>query len=150
VAGTPDVNVEYTAWLAPTCVDNTAATAYLTTAVPQLATTMLWSWNIRIPPGHAGVTGIALMDSGSFILPLGAPGAAWFIGDDDDLTFPYQKQVGSNVVVAYYNTSTQYTHGWQLRWVYTPMSALVTESPPIVTPDLSELAPAIEATTGGS
>lgn len=149
MAGLPDVNVEYTAWLAPSCVVNTAATSYLTTSVPALATTLLWSWNVRIPPGHAGVTGIALVDSGNFILPYANPGPAWLIGDDDDLTFPYLKQLGSNVVVAYYNTSTLYTHGWQLRFVYTPLSDLTESSDPIVVPNLSGVAQSIEATTGG-
>ena len=149
MAGLPDVNVEYTAWLAPSCVDNTAAASYLTTAVPVLATTFLWSWNIRIPPGHAGVTGIALLDSGQFILPYANPGPAWLIGNDDDLTFPYLKELGSSVKVAYYNTSTLYTHGWQLRFVYTPMTDLTTNSDVIVTPNLAGIAQDIEATTGG-
>lgn len=150
MAGLPDVNVEYTAWLAPSCVVNTAATSYLTASVPALATTFLWSWNIRIPPGHAGVTGIALQDSGQFILPFANPGPAWLIGDDDDLTFPYLKELGSSVQVAYYNTSTLYTHGWQLRFVYTPMTDLTTNSDVIVTPNLAGIAQDIEATTGGS
>lgn len=147
MAGTPDVNTEYVAWLAPTCVDNTAATAYLTTPVPTLATTFLWSWNVRIPPGHAGVTGIALIDSGSFIIPYANPGPAWLIGDDDNLTFPYGKQLGSNVKVGYYNTSTQYTHGWQLRFVFTPMSDLSETADVIVTPSLALLAQDIEQST---
>jgi hypothetical protein len=149
VAGLPDANVEYTAWLAPSCVKNTAAASYLTTGVPALATTFLWEWNLRIPPGHAGVTGIALVDSNQFILPYANPGPAWFIGDDDDLTFPYGKQLGSNVVVAYYNTSTTYTHGWQCRFVFTPMADLTESSDVIVTPNLAGLAQDIEATTGG-
>jgi hypothetical protein len=150
VAGTPDVNIEYTAWLAPTCSDNTAVTSYKTTTVPVLATTFLWQWNVRIPPGHAGVTGIALIDSGSFIIPFQNPGAGWLIGDDDDLWFPYGKQLGSTVSVAYYNTSTQYTHGWQLRFIYTPMSDLTEGGDVIVTPNLAGLAQDIEATTGGT
>lgn len=150
MAGLPEPNVEYTAWLAPTCPLGTAATAYVTTAMPVLNMTMLWSWNVRIPPGHSGVTGIALVDSGSFILPFANPGPAWLIGDDDDLTFPYGKQLGAHVSVAYYNTSTLFQHGWQLRFVYTPMSDLTTNSDVIVTPDLAGLAADIEQTTGGS
>lgn len=147
MAGTPDVNTEYTAWAAPTCAENVAATAYQTLDLPVLDQTFLWEVNIRIPPGHAGYTGIAVVDSGSFILPYSAGSAAWFIGDDDDLTFPYGKQLGATVQLAYYNTSTDYSHGWQVRLVYTPMSILVTEGDVIVTPDVADWAQAIEATT---
>jgi hypothetical protein len=150
MAGTPDTNIEYTAWLAPSCPDGTAATAYKTTAVPVLATTLLWKWNVRIPPGHGGVTGIALVDGGSFIIPYANPGPGWLIGDDDDLTFPYGKQLGSTVSVAYYNTSTLYTHGWQCRFIFTPLSALTVTNDVIVTPNLAGLAQDIEATTGGT
>jgi hypothetical protein len=150
VAGTPDVNTEYTAWAAPTCPENTAATAYQTLSLPVLDLTFLWEVNFRIPPGHAGYTGIALIDSGQFILPYSAAGPAWFIGDDDDLTFPYGKQLGATVELAYYNTSTDYSHGWQVRLVYTPMSALVTSGSGEITIDPAAWASAIEATTGGS
>lgn len=149
MAGTPDVNTEYTAWAAPVCPENVAATAYQALDLPVLDTTFLWEVNIRIPPGHAGYTGIALVDSGSFILPFAAAGPAWFIGDDDDLTFPYGKQLGATVQLAFYNTSTDYSHGWQVRLVYTPMSDLTTEGDVIVTPDVADWAQAIESTTGG-
>lgn len=149
MAGLPDANVEYTAWLSPTGSQGTAASAYQTTSVPVLNMTFLWSWNVRIPPGHAGVTGIALIDSGQFILPFANPGPAWLIGDNDNLTFPYQKELGSSVSVAYYNTSTQFDHSWQLRFIYTPMTDLTTNSDVIVTPNLAGLAADIEQTTGG-
>ena len=63
---------------------------------------------------------------------------AWLIGDDDLLEYPYGKELGANVVLAYYNTSTLYTHGWQVRLIYTPMSALTTDEAVIVTPDVSD------------
>jgi hypothetical protein len=150
VAGTPDVNVEYTYWVAPTCPDNTAATSYQTTSLPTLDNVWLWAWNVRIPPGHAGYTGIALIDSGLFIIPWSAGGPAWLIGDDDDLTFPYNKQTGATVQLAYYNTSTDYSHGWQCRFLYTPISVLVDSGSGSITIDPAAWAAAIEATTGGS
>lgn len=149
MAGLPDENIEYVYWLAPSCNVGTPATAYTVTPAPGLATVMLWSWNVRIPPGHAGFTGIALVDSGSFIIPYSQGGPSWLIGDDDLLNFPYGKQLGANVNVATYNTGT-FTHGWQLRFVYTPMSDLTTENQDvIVTPDVADWAQAIEGTTGG-
>jgi hypothetical protein len=63
---------------------------------------------------------------------------AWLIGDDDDLTFPYGKEVGSNVQLATYNTDTTYSHGWQVRLVYTPISALDIDQAVIVTPSVDD------------
>lgn len=150
MAGLPGQNIEYTCWAAPTCPENTPASSYQTLALPTLANCYLWEVNFRIPPGHAGYTGIALVDGSLFILPYQAAGPAWFIGDDDDLTFPYGDQTGSNVTLAYYNTSTDYSHGWQVRLVYTPISALTSSGDEEITIDPASWASAIEATTGGS
>ena len=135
--GTASGQTEYTAWVAPSCAPNTAATAYLTTAV-NLAYCWLWRAEFRIPPGHAGVTGIALQDSGTWIIPYEGSTPAWLIGDDDLLEYPYGKELGANVVLAYYNTSTLYTHGWQVRLIYTPMSALDNDQAVIVTPNVAD------------
>ena len=42
------------------------------------------------------------------------------------------------MVLAYYNTSTLYTHGWQVRLIYTPMSALESDQAVIVTPNVAD------------
>lgn len=149
MAGIPGVNTEYTAWANPSCVINTPAASYQTTLLPVLNNSYVWTVNIRIPPGHAGYTGIALIDSGAFVLPYANPGPAWFIGDDDNLTFPYQQTTGMTVSLAYYNTSTLYTHGWQVRIVYTPISVLTNDGSEEITIDPASWANAIEATTGG-
>ena len=135
--GTASGQTEYTAWVAPSCPPNTAATTYLTTAV-NLAYCWLWRAEFRIPPGHAGVTGIALQDSGTWIIPYEGSTPSWLIGDDDLLEYPYGKELGANVVLAYYNTSTLYTHGWQVRLIYTPMSALDNDQAVIVTPNVAD------------
>jgi hypothetical protein len=129
--------VRYTAWVAPTCPANTAESAFTLTDVP-VETAWVWTVNVRIPPGHAGLTGIALVDSAQFILPYGGINPAWLIGDDDDLEFPYGDQVGSNVVLATYNTDDTYDHGWQVRLVYTPMTLKGSDEAVIVTPDVDE------------
>lgn len=100
-------------------------------------------------PGHAGYTGIALIDSGSFVVPYAQAAQAWLIGDDDDLTFEIEQQTGSSVSLGYYNTSTDFQHGWQVRITYTPMSVMQTSNDVIVTPDVADWAQAIEGTTGG-
>lgn len=150
MAGLPDVNVEYTLVVTPSCVDNTPATAPLTTAVPQLDQTYLWSMNVRVPPGHAGVTGIAFVNSSQFVIPYAQGSPEWITDDDAQLSFAYQNSLGVGSALYYYNTSTQYTHGWQIRFIYTPLSALVSQGDSIVVPNLQADAAAIEATTGGS
>lgn len=125
--------VEYVCWVAPTCSANTAVASYTTTAVP-INTCYLWRAEFRVPPGHQGLTGIALVDSGAFVIPYAPTGAAWLIGDDDLLEYPYDKQLGNNVELATYNTDTTYNHGWQVRLVYTPISAIETSEGAIVVP----------------
>jgi hypothetical protein len=137
VAGTPGVNIEYVEQVDPQCPINTPPTAYLTTDVPVLDQTFLWKMGVRIPPGHAGYTGIALVDSGSFILPFAQASMQWLTGDDDYYEFPYGDQLGSTVSLAYYNTSTDFPHGWQVHLTYTPLSVLNEGGDVIITPDLT-------------
>lgn len=132
VIATDSGSIEYTCWVEPSCNANTAASAYTTTAVP-ISTVMLWRAEFRIPPGHQGLTGIALVDSGSFIIPYSNPGTAWLIGDDDNLEYPYNKELGATVVLATYNTDDTYNHAWQVRLIYTPMSAVESDQPVVVT-----------------
>jgi hypothetical protein len=149
MAGLSGPNTVYVAWAAPSCPINTPATSPLTLDMDVLDQCFLWTFNVRIPPGHAGYTGIALTDSGSFVVPYAQPGPAWLIGDDDDLSFEIEQETGSTVQLAYYNTSTDFSHGWQVRITYTPMSVMQTQSDVIVTPDVADWAQAIEGTTGG-
>ena len=122
--------VEYVCWVAPTCPMNTAEADYTTTDVP-VNLVMLWRAEFRIPPGHQGLTGIALVDSGFFVVPYDTTEAAWLVGDDDDLTYPYNKELGANVSLATYNTDDTYDHGWQVRLVYSYMSE-ITDAPAAV------------------
>jgi hypothetical protein len=145
VAGLPEENTEYTYWVSPTCTAGTAATSYTTTAVG-INTCMLWRAEFRIPPGHSGFTGIALWDSGAFIIPFANPGPAWLIGDNDLLEYPYGKELGANVKLATYNTGI-YNHSWQVRLIYTPMSALVTEGDVIISPDVTDWLSQVEASS---
>ncbi len=137
MAGIPDVNTEYTAWVEPSSPLGTPATAPTTTTVG-IATAFVWRVEVRIPPGHAGLTGIALVDSGSFLVPYSQGDPSWLIGDDDLLEYPLGKQVGSNLQLWSYNTSTLYAHGWQVRVVYTPMAVLDEGGQAvIISPDVS-------------
>jgi hypothetical protein len=134
VAGTPDLNQEYVAWLAPSSPVNTPASSPTVTQVG-IGQVWLWRFEVRIPPGHAGYTGIALVDSGSYLVPYAQPGPAWLVGDDDLLSYPVNKETGANLAVWTYNTSTDYSHGWQVRIVYTPIAALNADLATISTPE---------------
>ncbi len=113
-------NVTYVEVVEPTCAHGTAKASYTTTDVA-IATVYLWHMEVRIPPGHAGVTGLALVDSGHFILPFDSAGPVWLVGDDDLLQYDYNKELGNNIKLATYNTGI-YDHTWQVRLIYTPMS----------------------------
>ena len=123
--------VEYVDNENPECVDNTPSSAPLSITVP-ISTVMLWRMEVRIPPGHAGLTGIALFDSGSPVIPWATSGTPWIIGNDDLLEYPYNKELGSSITLVYYNTSTLYTHGWQVRFIYTPMSLIGTNDEAVI------------------
>ena len=117
---------EYVHWVDPSCTAGTPASAYTLTPAG-IATVLLHKMQVRIPPGHQGVTGLALVDSGSFVIPFSGDTPAWLIGDDDDLTYAYERELGANVQIATYNTGT-YNHAWQVRLVYTPMTAVGLEA----------------------
>lgn len=122
---------EYVYWVNPTCNHSTAVGAYTTTRVA-LDVVMLWRVEFRIPPGHAGLTGIALVDSGSFVVPYSPGAPAWLIGDDDLLSYDYGRELGKNCQLATYNTDTTNNHGWQVRLVYSPMSVVEEDQATIV------------------
>jgi hypothetical protein len=135
VPGT-EINTEYTA--AVNCPNpiNTPATAPVTTEV-NIGTAWVWRVEVRIPPGHAGLTGLALVDSGAFIVPYANPGPAWLVGDDDLLEYPLDKQTGVNLAFWSYNTSTDYAHTFYCRVIYTPISAFTGGEVDISVPDLT-------------
>ena len=55
----------------------------------------------------------------------------WIVGSADLLEYNYENELGANVVLATYNTGT-YNHTWQVRFIYTPMSAVSDETGDIV------------------
>lgn len=121
---------EYVKWVEPSCAAGTPAAAYTLTPV-DLPLVMLHRLEVRIPPGHQGTTGLALLDSGAFVIPYSDATPSWLVGDDDELSYTYERELGSNVKLATYNTGT-FVHAWQVRLIYTPMSAVGLEVPVIV------------------
>jgi hypothetical protein len=70
-------------------------------------------------------------------VPYSPDSPAWLVGDDDLLGYNYGRELGSNVKLATYNTDATYDHAWQVRLVYTPMTAVLVSDVSIdVTPYL--------------
>lgn len=136
---------EYVAQLSPSCDTGVTPSAPTSTAVG-LPTVLLHRVEVRIPPGHAGTTGIALVDGAHSVVPYDAQGVSWLIGDDDLLEYPLERELSSLAALATYNQGS-YTHGWQVRLIYTPTSAVGLDVATILVPPFS---PADLAALGGS
>lgn len=127
--------VEYTLQVVPSALSGTFSSAPTSTPVNLPTFSHLWRVEVRIPAGHQGVTGLALVDSGQYILPYEVNGQAWLIGDNDLLEYPYGKEVGANVVFLAYNNGN-FDHTWQCRLIYSPSSLVETDQAVIITPDI--------------
>lgn len=140
-------SVEYTLQVVPEAPSGTTSDAPTSTPVNLPTFSHLWRVEVRIPAGHQGVTGLALVDSGQFILPYATSGQAWLIGDNDLLEYPYGKEVGANVVFLAYNNGN-FDHTWQCRMIYSPASVVGTDQAVIIIPDvdawLTEVEEALE------
>ena len=139
--------VQYTYQVVPTASAGTPASAPHPTPVAIPPFSWLWRVEVRIPAGHQGVTGLALVDAGQYVLPYSVGGPAWLIGDNDLLEYPYDAEVGANVTFLAYNTGA-FDHAWQCRLIYTPVGMLSAGPAVLVSPDVSawlaEIAPAGE------
>lgn len=78
-----------------------------------LSTTVLREVQLLIPPGHAGVTGLAIEYSGARLLPWDQPNS-WIIGDDLNLTFELVFPVSTPLRVKGFNLGV-YDHTFHLR-----------------------------------
>jgi hypothetical protein len=126
---------EYVQQVAPSATAGTPSTAPSSTPTG-LSLVWLHRVEVRIPAGHSGFTGLAMVDSGQYVLPYSTSGGKWLIGDNDLLEYEYEQEIGSNVLFLAYNTGT-YNHTWQVRMTYTPMSAHSTGGSVIVAPDVA-------------
>lgn len=78
-------------------------------------------WEIVIPDGHAGVTGLALAQAHQIVIP--ARGANWIVSNDEKINWPYRDVLNNGAWSAFaYNTDPINPHSWYLR-------ALVAENP---------------------
>lgn len=70
---------------------------------------------VVIPPGHAGLTGIALAQAHQTVIPI--KGTAWIIGDNRSPRFPLENYLDVTGWSAFvYNTDGAYQHSWNLEF----------------------------------
>lgn len=124
---TPDRYVSY----AVTTPANTPIASPLSTPL-NLSGEHIETAQILIPAGHAGFTGIQLVDSGGVVLPFGNPGT-WIIGDGRDLSFIVNMQAGTAMFWQTYNLGNfPHTHYVLLHVTDMPSTPLTLTSMPSV------------------
>jgi hypothetical protein len=78
--------------------------------------------DLRIPPGHIGLTGIALAQAHQVIIP--ASGATWIIGNDDRISWELENFLDADTWSAFvYNTDAKYSHSWYVRMLVDEIEA---------------------------
>ncbi len=87
-----------------------------------LGDVLLRQWVVRIPNGHAGLTGVALLLNGATIVPFDQKASPYVIGNDSLFTFDIEVEVDQGLTVAQLNQDI-YQHTHYLQFVYTPIAA---------------------------
>lgn len=125
-----------------------------TAAAPQttpvfIGDVQLVTVQLRIPPGHSGLTGISVQLASQSLLPWG-PAGSWVVGDDDLLQFDVGMEVDAGLTVVTYNTG-KYPHTHYLRFVWQPLDQPAAPTLTLVPNDLLTATQALTAqpATGG-
>jgi hypothetical protein len=113
------LDVTYTP-LTVTTPTGTTSTAPQSTPI-DLGDVQLVQVELRIPPGHSGLTGVSVQYAGQSLVPWATEGG-WIIGDDDLLSFDVGFEVGQGLTVVTYNAGT-FTHSHYLRFLWQPLGA---------------------------
>lgn len=108
---------------------NTAPGAPQSTAL-NLGWCILDRVELRIPPGHFGLTGWSLQVNGVGLIPWQQPGE-FIIGDDDHLALAIDIELDTGLTIVTYNQDTLYPHTHYARFIYTPISELATPVPAV-------------------
>lgn len=83
---------------------------------------ILHRWIVRIPNGHAGLTGVALTFNGVTIVPFDNATTPYVIGNDDVFEFRLETEVQNGLAVAQLNED-YINHTHYLQFEYTPIAA---------------------------
>jgi hypothetical protein len=87
---------------------------------------------LRIPPGHNGVTSVTVVNNGIAIVPWGNP-PTWIVDSDRTLEFPVETEIDTQLAIWAANSGA-YTHEFYFRFFYTPITlvANATVAPQVV------------------
>lgn len=87
-----------------------------------LGDVMLHNIGVRIPNGHAGLTGVAIQVSGVNIVPFADTSSPFVVGNDDRETFTVETEVGNGLAVSQINEDF-INHAHIITFEYTPIAA---------------------------
>jgi hypothetical protein len=109
-----------------------AGTAIATpqTTVVNLGDIWCYAISVRIPAGHCGFTGLAVIQAGSYLLPFGQT-LKYLIGNDDKLDFDIGVEIPGNFTLQTYNTDVL-AHTFYVRIAYQPMVTVNNPQPVII------------------
>jgi hypothetical protein len=107
--------------LTVTVPSQTPLDAYQVTPVP-LGDVWLYKVELRIPPGHNGVTSVLVVNNDIAIMPWGNP-PTWIVDSDRTLEFPVDTEVDTQLAVWAANLGA-YNHEFYFRFFYTPMTLI--------------------------
>lgn len=102
------------------------------TAPWDLGSVVIVNIEVMIPPGHAGLTGLAIAYSGQQLVPW-ANGNAWLKGDDLTRVIPFDFQVGRPLTLSGFNTDI-FDHTFYLLAEVTDLSQPITATRPGLVP----------------
>lgn len=110
---------------AVTVPPNTAI-ATPTTVKPGFGSVLLELLEVYIPPGHNGLTGLAVIMGGVHVVPYG-DNTAWIVGNTPAFPFELGFEAGTDLTVATYNTDLAYSHTFYLRWKLRSIAATASD-----------------------
>lgn len=106
----------------PLTAPGSSSFSTLVTPVTTLGDVMLLNWRVLIPDGHAGLTGVQLLQNGVPLVPFGNPNNPYIVGNDIERVFPINVEVDTGLAVGQINEDI-YNHTHYLVFEYTPISA---------------------------
>jgi hypothetical protein len=86
-----------------------------------LGDVILQSVTIVIPNGHAALTGIAIWQCGTLLVPF-QTAQPWLIGNDSTEDYAVNAEVDTGLVIATYNLDVIFAHQHLVTFTYEPVS----------------------------
>jgi hypothetical protein len=111
-----------------------AGTSQASPLIETLDTDDWWVYSIHvmIPSGHAGFTGLCIMDSGVGLVPFAQP-PQYLIGNDLDWDFELGVEVAGALTFQAYNTDV-FAHTFYCRVAQQPMGSVVAQPQTTIVP----------------